>query len=124
MNMSAKRVYEPPGPDDGKRVLVDRVWPRGLTKEAAAVDLWMKEIAPSTWLRRWFHRDPMRWQEFMRRYRSELDSNGAAVDRLRDLCASGRVTLVYADRDTRHNHALVLADYMAELEKASRRQEA
>ncbi|MGE0666189.1 MAG: DUF488 domain-containing protein [Sphingomonadales bacterium] len=119
MNISAKRVYESPQARDGTRILVDRVWPRGLTKEAAAIDVWLKEVAPTTWLRRWFHHDPMRWQEFVRRYRSELDSNGSAVGRLLELCKAGPATLVYAARDMKHNHALVLVEYMIALTKAS-----
>ncbi len=124
MNVSTKRVYEPPEATDGRRILVDRVWPRGVNKKQAAIDIWLKEIAPSTWLRRWFHHDPMRWQEFMRRYRSELDSNGPAVQHLLNLCDDGRVTLIYSAHDTRHNHAIVLADYMMGLTKASPKREA
>ena len=112
MNIRIKRIYEPPCASDGTRVLVDRVWSRGMTKEAAALTAWIKDVAPSPWLHRWFHHDPMRWQEFMRRYRSELNASGAAVRRLLVLCADGPVTLVYAARDTEHNHARVLMEYL------------
>ena len=82
MSISIKRVYDPPSPDDGRRVLVDRLWPRGLTKEAAAVDVWLKEIAPSTELRKWYHAGN-EWEEFRRRYLQELDANRAALEQLR-----------------------------------------
>ncbi len=107
-----KRVYEPPAADDGMRILVDRLWPRGLSKEAAALTLWLKEIAPSTDLRKWFGHDPTRWLEFQRRYYVELNSNPAAVERLRDLLRKGPATLLYAARDEEHNDAVVLAAYI------------
>jgi uncharacterized protein YeaO (DUF488 family) len=106
-----KRIYEPASRDDGQRVLVDRVWPRGVTKEAAALDLWLKEIAPSTALRKWFGHDPARWVEFRRRYGAELDAN-AAVKQLRELMRKGRVTLLYSARDAEHNQAVALMDYL------------
>src|SRR4051812_6887085 len=104
-----KRVYEPPAPSDGHRILVDRLWPRGLSKEKAAVDRWMKEIAPSTELRRWFGHDPERWPEFQRRYREELRRNEELVREIAKLASRGRVTLVYGARDDAHNDAVVLA---------------
>jgi uncharacterized protein YeaO (DUF488 family) len=107
-----KRVYEEPTPDDGLRILVERLWPRGLSKEGAAVDLWLKEVAPSSGLRRWFNHDPDRWEEFQRRYHAELRQNGGAVDELRRKCRSGTVTFVYAARDDEHNSALALRDYL------------
>lgn len=107
-----KRAYEPPASDDGARVLVDRIWPRGVTKEAAALMLWLKDIAPTTSLRKWFGHDPARWTEFQRRYHAELNQNRAAVEQLADLAKAGRVTLVYGAHDTMHNHALALADYI------------
>jgi uncharacterized protein YeaO (DUF488 family) len=107
-----KRVYEPPDEDDGVRVLVDRLWPRGLRKDNAALTLWLKEIAPSSELRRWFGHDPARWTEFSLRYRAELAQNDEAVARLADLATQGPVTLVYAAHDTEHNHALVLAGWL------------
>jgi uncharacterized protein YeaO (DUF488 family) len=107
-----KRAYEEPGSDDGLRVLVERLWPRGLGKDRAAVGLWMKEIAPSTALRRWFNHDPDRWREFQRRYFAELDEKPNLVDELRGHCARGTVTFVYAARDERHNGALALKTYL------------
>jgi uncharacterized protein YeaO (DUF488 family) len=111
-SIRVKRVYDPPEDADGVRVLVDRLWPRGLRKENAALTLWLKEIAPSPALRQWFGHDPARWQEFSRRYRTELAANEPAVDRMRDLLTHGRVTLLYAAHDPLHNHALVLAGYL------------
>lgn len=109
-----KRVYEPLQGSDGTRVLVDRLWPRGITKARAHVDLWLKEIAPSPGLREWFGHDPGRWTEFRRRYRAELLDMDATVTRLEDLAALGRVTLIYAAHDPVHNHAVVLADYLGQ----------
>ncbi|MCA8887969.1 MAG: DUF488 domain-containing protein [Parvularculaceae bacterium] len=111
-DLHVKRIYEPPSPDDGARVLVDRVWPRGVRKEAAQLTLWLKDIAPSSALRKWFGHDPLLWGEFRRRYRVELDANRPAVERLDRCIKSGRTTLLFAARDTEHNQALVLADYM------------
>ncbi len=107
-----KRAYEAAATDDGARVLVDRIWPRGVAKELAALTLWLKEIAPTTALRKWFGHDPARWTEFRRRYRAELDANPAAVGELGRLVAAGPVTLVYGAHDRTHNHALVLAEFM------------
>ncbi|HEY5337609.1 MAG TPA: DUF488 domain-containing protein [Rhizomicrobium sp.] len=107
-----KRVYDPPDKDDGARVLVDRLWPRGLRKESAAVTLWLKEIAPSSELRKWFGHAPARWTEFSRRYRAELAHNEEAVAHLDALLARGPVTLVYGAHDTEHNQALVLVEYL------------
>jgi len=104
-----KRVYEPLARSDGHRILVDRLWPRGLTKEKAAIDEWMKEIAPSAGLRRWFAHDPQRWPEFERRYRRELRARAPLVRRIAELGSRGRVTLVFAARDEAHNDAVVLA---------------
>lgn len=111
-DIRVKRVYDPPDKDDGVRVLVDRLWPRGLRKENAALTLWLKEIAPSAELRTWFGHDPARWTEFTRRYRAELAQNNEAVARLAALSARGPVTLLYAAHDTAHNHAVVLAAYL------------
>jgi len=108
-----KRIYDPPSPDDGARILVDRIWPRGVSKDAAGLTEWLKEIAPSTGLRQWFHRDPTEWTEFVRRYRAELDDNPDAVARLRDFLKAGPVTLLYSARDRERNHAIVLAEYVA-----------
>ncbi len=110
MTIKLKRVYEQPDVKDGERVLVDRLWPRGLTKEKAGVDLWLKEIAPSTELRRWFGHDPAKWTEFKRRYRAELKGNKEQVARLKDEMEKGPVTLLYGARDEEHNEAVVLLE--------------
>jgi uncharacterized protein YeaO (DUF488 family) len=107
-----KRIYERPDPSDGTRILVDRLWPRGVTKERATVHVWMKEIAPSPALRTWFGHAPARWLEFRKQYVAELMANEAGVCQLASLAAVGQVTLLYAARDDAHNHALVLADYL------------
>jgi uncharacterized protein YeaO (DUF488 family) len=114
VELRIKRVYEPAADGDGQRVLVDGVWPRGMTKQDAALDLWLKEIAPSTGLRKWFGHDPQRWQEFQRRYRAELAENEPAVAQLLTLLKAGPVTLLYGARDVAHNQAVVLADYIRE----------
>lgn len=107
-----KRAYEKPASDDGLRILVERLWPRGLSKERAAVDLWMKDVAPSPELRRWFNHDPAKWSEFQKRYRAELRQNKDAVDVLREKCGDRTVTFVYAARDEQHNGALVVKDFL------------
>ncbi len=108
-----KRIYEPPGSDDGLRVLVDRLWPRGVSRERGQVDWWFREIAPSTELRRWFSHDPERWDEFRRRYYRELDDRPQQVmEMLSRARQAGVVTLLYAARDEEHSHALVLRDYL------------
>jgi uncharacterized protein YeaO (DUF488 family) len=112
--MAMKRAYEPAAPEDGRRVLVDRLWPRGVSKDKAAIDLWLKEIAPSTALRQWFGHDPARWEEFQHRYRAELDANGEVVTQLRDVIRAGKTTLVYGAKDEAHNDAVVLAEYLFE----------
>lgn len=103
-----KRVYEKPSRRDGFRILVDRLWPRGLTKEHAAVNLWLKDAAPSTQLRKWFGHDPARWKEFQTRYRKELRQNKEAVELLKEKSKGHTVTLVYGARDEEHNEARVL----------------
>jgi uncharacterized protein YeaO (DUF488 family) len=107
-----KRAYDEPGPDDGLRILVERLWPRGLSKERAAVDLWAKDVAPSPELRRWFNHDPARWDEFKERYRAELRRKEKVVEELRRECRGRPVTFVYAARDEEHNGALVLKRYL------------
>lgn len=108
--MNVKRVYEEPSASDGYRVLVDRLWPRGLSKERAEVDLWLKEIAPSTELRQWFHQDQSRYDEFAKRYRAELDGN-PAIERLRGIVAEHpTVTLLYGIKDAEHNHAAIVRE--------------
>jgi uncharacterized protein YeaO (DUF488 family) len=114
MSVRVKRVYETPSKSDGKRILVDRLWPRGLTKEKAGIDIWLKEVAPSTELRKWFGHDPERWGEFVKRYLDELKSN-PALDELQNLARHGDVTLVYAARDEQHNEALVLKEILGKL---------
>lgn len=107
MSISLKRAYDPPRSTDGKRVLVDRIWPRGVAKDKAKIDLWLKDVAPSTELRQWFGHDPERWAEFRKKYRAELKGN-PALDELRKMAGKGKVTLVYAARDEEHNNAVVL----------------
>ena len=107
-----KRVYHPADVSDGSRVLVDRLWPRGLTKVAAALDLWLKDIAPSDELRRWSGHRPEHWDEFRRRYAEELDGHPAEVARVIELRAAGSVTLLYAARDIQRNNAVALAAYL------------
>lgn len=112
MDIQLKRVYEQPAATDGKRILVERLWPRGLTKEKAHLDLWLKQIAPSTQLRKWFDHDPDKWAEFQTRYRAELRGNGEQTTRLKDEIGKHRTTLVYAARDETHNAAIVLLDFL------------
>ncbi len=110
MVLKLKRVYDPREEGDGKRILVDRLWPRGVSKSKAGVDVWLKEVAPSSGLRRWFGQDPEKWDEFRRRYRKELEGNTMALDELRDEVDSSDVTLLYGSKDTEHTHALVLKE--------------
>ena len=114
--IKVKRVYAPPSGEDGVRVLVDRLWPRGLPKARAAVDLWLKDIGPSLALRKWFNRDPSRWGEFKNRYAEELDALGKrspAVAALTAAARSGRVTLLFGARDEQHNTAVALQHYLS-----------
>ncbi len=108
-----KRVYEQPDKHDGRRILVDRLWPRGLTKEKASVDLWLKDIAPSTELRKWFGHDPGRWGEFKERYLAELKVNSEQIRMLKQELDKGVVTLVYAAKDEEHNEAVVIQENSA-----------
>ncbi|HEY3785054.1 MAG TPA: DUF488 domain-containing protein [Steroidobacteraceae bacterium] len=107
-----KRIYEPPAVRDGARILVDRLWPRGISKQSAQLTLWLKDIAPSTVLRQWFGHEPQRWNEFRRRYRAELKANADPVESLRARLRSSAVTLLYAAHDPEHNHARVLMEYL------------
>ena len=109
-----KRIYLQPSPEDGVRILVERLWPRGLKKEDAAVDLWLKEVAPSSELRTWFGHDPARWEEFRRRYRAELQDQEDLLKMLRQKAQEGPVTLVYAARAEAHNAALALKKFLEE----------
>src|SRR5690349_5207509 len=103
-----KRVYEVASPDDGLRVLVDRLWPRGLTKERAAIDCWFKDVAPSAELRKWFDHDPAKWKQFQVRYRKELEEKKEALKELKQKSKGHTVTLLYGARDEEHNEAVVL----------------
>jgi len=116
-----KRTYEPRARGDGRRILVERLWPRGMKKESLAADAWLKEVAPSTELRKWFDHRVERWEEFRRRYREELDANPAAWEPVLDAQGRGTVTLLYSAHDTQHNGAVVLRDFLAEREAASAR---
>ena len=118
-SIATKRVYDPPSPDDGFRVLVDRLWPRGVTKQAAALDLWAKDVAPSPDLRKEFNHRPERFAEFTRHYRSELSKN-PAVTAFRAELKRPKVTLLYGAHDRANNHALVLADFLRRGTKKSR----
>jgi len=107
-----KRAYEKPARDDGERILVERLWPRGLTKLQAKVDLWLKEVAPSTELRKWFGHDPDRWDEFRRRYQKELKGKDDLIKLLKRKAKAGTITLIYAARDEERNGALVLKQFL------------
>ncbi|MFE5342490.1 DUF488 domain-containing protein [Isoptericola sp. NPDC056578] len=120
MTITVKRVYDDPAPDDGARVLVDRLWPRGISKDHAHLDRWSKEVAPSTDLRTWFHHDPGRFEEFERRYRAELADNPEVPELAALGAGDRRLTLLYSARDTERNQALVLRDVLeAYLEDAA-----
>jgi uncharacterized protein YeaO (DUF488 family) len=110
LDVRTKRVYDPAEPADGHRVLIDHVWPRGLTRERARLDSWVRELAPSDELRKWFDHDPERFDEFRSRYRDELAAQAGRIDDLRRRAASGTLTIVYAARDREHNNAVVLAE--------------
>ena len=107
-----KRAYEPPSAGDGTRVLIDRLWPRGISKQKAKLDYWMKDIAPSTELRKWFGHDPTRWDEFRRRFTAELHEHPDLIAELRSLARKSPITLVYAAYDESHNDAVVLRDVL------------
>lgn len=112
MSVRIKRAYDDVSPDDGYRIFVDRLWPRGLSKDAARLDWWLKDIAPSTELRNWFGHDPAKWQEFQYRYREELAVNDATVELLRTRLREGPATIVCGAKDELHNHAIVLRSYL------------
>lgn len=113
MKIRIKRVYEQPDKRDGRRILVDRLWPRGLTKEKASVDLWLKDIAPSTALRKWFGHDPDKWEAFKERYLAELKNNSEQIRLLKQELDKGVVTLVYGAKDEEHNEAVVIQENSA-----------
>lgn len=116
-----KRVYEQASEQDGTRVLVDRLWPRGITKARAALDLWLKDIAPSPTLRQWFHQEPERWEAFRSKYEAELDENETGIKQLRELAAENPVTLLYGARDDSHNHAIVLLEHLKRRRRVSKK---
>jgi len=111
--ITIKRIYEPNNPQDGCRVLVDRLWPRGVSKQKAALDLWMKDIGPSTELRQWFGHDPAKWAGFQKKYREELKGKNEMLDELRNLAKdNGQLTLLYGARDQEHNEAVIIAELL------------
>lgn len=117
MDLQSRRVYEPPAADDGIRILVDRLWPRGVSKEQAKIDDWLKEIAPSQDLRRWFGHDRTRWPEFKRRYFQELAEKRELVDALLARAAKEKLTFLYAARDEQCNNAVALVEYLRNIEE-------
>jgi len=112
MSIFLKRAYEPSSPSDGSRILVERLWPRGLSKQRAKIDLWAKEVAPSTPLRRWFNHEPSKWSEFKRRYLRELRTHPEVLARILDRVRAGPVTFVFASREPRFNNAVVLKAFV------------
>ena len=112
MAIRLKRAYDKPAKNDGHRVLIDRIWPRGVSREDAQLDEWLKEIAPSTELRKWFNHDVSRWEEFKKRYHRELDANVKLVDRLAQIEQNGRLTLVFGAADRKHNNGVALKEYL------------
>lgn len=113
-----KRAYDPPAKADGARILVERLWPRGIKKEDLKLDDWIKEAAPSTELRKWFNHDPEKWDEFQRRYREELDAHPQAWQPILDAAKKGRVTLLFSSRDSEHNNVVALRHYLVEMQTA------
>lgn len=109
-NVKLKRAYEPAEPSDGRRILVDRLWPRGVSKAEAALDEWTKELAPTTELRKWFGHDPAKWEDFRHRYAGEIHEHPDVLAHLRELAGQGPITLIYGARDEMHNDAVVLRD--------------
>ena len=112
MGIQLKRAYDPPAKGDGFRVLVDRMWPRGLSKDVLKLDLWLKEVGPSTALRKWFNHDPAKWDEFRTRYFQELDAHTNEVRMLRDKMRAGPVTILFGSKEQRFNNAVVLNEYL------------
>ena len=121
MAIQIKRAYEPPSKSDGARVLIDGLWPRGVTKEKAEIGEWMKEVAVSAALRKWFSHDPAKWPAFKKRYRAELAGQPGAVARLRELARKGTLTIVYGAKDEEHNNAVVLREFLEEAPSSTRR---
>ncbi|MGB3563807.1 MAG: DUF488 family protein [Thermoanaerobaculia bacterium] len=112
MSIALKRAYETPSPSDGCRILVERLWPRGLSKQDAKIDLWPKDAAPSTELRRWFNHDPAKWAEFKRRYQKELDARQESLEPILERVRAGRVTFVFSSRESQFNNAVALKEYV------------
>lgn len=112
MPIDLKRAYEPPATSDGRRILVDRVWPRGITKAELQIDAWLKDLAPSPGLRKWFGHDPAKWDGFRQRYGEEIAQHGDALAELVGMAKAGHVTLVFGARDTEHNNAVVLKEHL------------
>ena len=123
MTIQIKRAYDPPAKEDGPRFLVDRLWPRGVKKEALSIEEWCKKVAPSNELRRWFAHDPAKWEKFEHRYREELDARPEAWKSLLEAAAGEkRITLLYSAHDEEHNNAVVLRDYLVEHRQSRRHQ--
>lgn len=112
MSLAIKRIYGPVTPEDGFRILIDRLWPRGLSKASASVDLWLKTLAPSTELRQWFGHDPEKWQEFRQQYFAELDEHAEEISQVRNMAKRRRVTLLYGAKDPLHNNAVAIMEYL------------
>jgi uncharacterized protein YeaO (DUF488 family) len=112
VNILLKRAYEQPSADDGKRILVERLWPRGIKKEKAKIDAWPKEVAPSTQLRKWYSHDPAKWEEFKRRYWKELEEQEAAVSKIAEEAKAGKMTFVFASKEAERNNAVALKEYI------------
>jgi uncharacterized protein YeaO (DUF488 family) len=110
MAIDLKRAYDPPTRSDGRRILVDRVWPRGIAKDDLQIDAWLKDLAPSTGLRKWFGHDPTKWDEFRKRYARELEQRADALEELVETARAGHVTLVFSAKDTQHNNAVALRE--------------
>lgn len=112
MTIKIKRVYDPPTPADGRRILVDRLWPRGIAKADAKIDFWMKEIAPSNALRQWYAHDPQKWPEFKRKYFAELEANRETLNAFLQQLGKGKITFLFSSKETRLNNALALKEYI------------
>lgn len=112
MTIGLKRAYDPPAKSDGRRILVDRVWPRGIAKDDLQIDAWLKDLAPSTELRKWFGHDPKKWDEFKTRYARELEQRADALEQLVEKARAGRVTLIFGAKDTEHNNAVALKELL------------
>ena len=122
--IQTKRAYEPTSKTDGARILVERLWPRGIKKEALSLDTWLKDVAPSTELRQWFQHDPAKWQEFRKRYSRELEENPEPWQRLLSRARRGRLTLVYSSHDQEHNNAVALKEFLERKLKSPARHQA